>query len=403
MMSVLSWSEAWLSHSAVESTPNQAVFVEEQDRSSLMPIRMSPRERVEAVLFDGDPDVVPFTVYENHLPTCEVERSLRNSGLCIVQRHPSVYKVRTPNVVQEEIHFTADDGYERVRTLHRTPVGTLTTLSRVLPPGTAVLDLVMPRTSWREEYIFRGPQDYEPLEFLIRDRVAVPNYEEFSAQMEMMGDDAIMRANLGYSPLQEIIYVLMGVERFAVEWAERRDRLMGLYDALTEDRRAVYSIVAQSPALTANYGGNVCPEVVGLERFERYILPHYDEAAEVLHRYGKLLGVHFDANVQLLAPAIAGSKIDYVEAFTPSPGSDMTLREAREIWPDKILWINFPSPVHLEPIEVIEETTRQLLRQAAPGYQFLVGITEDVPGDRWRENFSAILRVLQEEGSLPLQ
>ena len=60
----------------------------------------------------------------------------------------------------------------------------------------------------------------------------------------------------------------------------------------------------------------------------------------------------------------------------------MTLQEARVIWPDKILWINFPSAVHLEPISVIEETTRQLLRQAAPGDRFLVGITEDVPGDR---------------------
>jgi len=368
-----------------------------------MHLQMSPRERVEAALLGEMPDMVPFTVYENHLPTSEVERRLRNEGLCVVQRWPSVYTVHTPHVTQEEIHFTGDDGHERVRTVCRTLVGTLTSVSRLVPPGSAWLDLVMPRTSWREEYLFKGPENYEALEFLIRDRQYAPNYEAFSAQGEMMGDDAIMRAQIGYSPLQEIIYVLMGVEQFAVEWSLRRERVIRLYDALTEDRRKVYPLVAKSPALVVNYGGNVCPEVVGRERFERYILPHYNEAADTLHQHGKLLGVHLDANVQLLAPGIAHSKIDYVEAFTPAPGSDMSLAEARAAWPDKALWINFPSPVHVEPISAIEETTRQLLRQAAPGDHFLIGITEDVPGERWRENFAAILRVLHRKGRLPLR
>ena len=63
--------------------------------------------------------------------------------------------------------------------------------------------------------------------------------------------------------------------------------------------------MADSPGWTFNYGGNVSPEVVGVKRFEELILPHYDEAAEVLHAKGKLIGCHFDANTKLLAPGIA--------------------------------------------------------------------------------------------------
>ena len=215
-----------------------------------------------------------------------------------------------------------------------------------------------------------------------------------------MGDDAIMRANIGYEPLQEILYNLMGMETFAIEWAERRDRLLRLYEALVEDRRKVYPIVAESPARIANYGGNVSPEVMGLRRFEQYILPNYEEAAEPLHARGKLLGVHFDANCRLLAPGIARSSIDYVEAFTPAPDTDMTLAEARQAWPDKILWIDFPSSIHLESLDVIADMTRRLLREAAPCDRFLVGITEDVPAHRWRENYETILRILNTEGRL---
>ncbi|HOJ22889.1 MAG TPA: hypothetical protein PLY56_15280, partial [Armatimonadota bacterium] len=78
------------------------------------------------------------------------------------------------------------------------------------------------------------------------------------------------------------------------------------------------------------------------------------------------------------------------------------MADAREVWADKVLWINYPSSVHLASIETIEETTRQILRDAAPGDRLLVGITEDVPENRWRENFLAISRVLDTDGRTPV-
>jgi len=352
---------------------------------------MTPRERVEAALLGQIPDMVPFTAYENKLPTSEAERRLRNDGLCIVERRVPAYTAVYSEVSEEQIHFTSTDGIRRVRTIIHTPAGKLTTLDR--PAGF---------TTWHEERVFKSPDDYEAIEALIRDRTYVPNYEAMIERQDLMGGDAIVRASLGYSPLQEIIYIIMGLEQFAVQWAENRERLMRLYDALTEDRRKLYPIVAQCPALAVNYCGNVSPEVVGVERFERYILPHYEDAAEVMHARGKLIGVHMDANTRPLAAGLARSKIDYIEAFTPAPTCDMTVAEAREAWPGKALWINFPSSVHLEPLSVIEETTRGMLWEAAPGDRFLIGITEDVPPDRWQGNFTAILRVIRQEGRLPI-
>jgi len=352
---------------------------------------MTPRERVDAALCGEMPDAVPFTVYECMLPKSEAERQLRNEGLCIVERS-SVFKTVYSEVSVERTLFTADDGDERIRTVVKTPEGTLTAIDK--PAGF---------TSWHEKRLFSSPNDYEPLECMIRDRTYVPDYERFAELQELMGDDASVRGQIGYSPLQEIIYGLMGVMEFAVQWGENRDRVMRLYDALVEDRRKIYEVVAHSPAHTVNYGGNVSPEVVGLDRFERMIMPHYEEAAEVLHQHGKLMGVHFDANTKLLAPAIARSKMDYVEAFTPYPDCDMTVAEAREAWPDKTLWINFPSSVHLQSIQNIEDMTRHLLREAAPGNRFIIGITEDLPPGRWRENYAAILRVCNSEGRTPIR
>ncbi|PKO23835.1 MAG: hypothetical protein CVU38_01810 [Chloroflexi bacterium HGW-Chloroflexi-1] len=348
---------------------------------------MTPRERVEAALRGHEVDRIPFTVYETKIPQCETERRLRNEGLCIIDRRIPGYEVKFNNVEQESVHFRGKDGIPRIRTIIHTPVGDISALERPAP-----------RTSWSEEKLFKSPADYAPIEYMIRDQDYLPNYDAFLKAQQAAGGDVFFRATIGYSPLQEIIYGLMGVEQFSIEWAERRDKVMRLYDALTENRRKIYAVVAESPALAVNYCGNVSPEVVGRARFEKYILPHYNECAEIMHKHGKLLGVHLDANNRLLAPLIADSKIDYIEAFTPPPDCDMSVAEARRMWPDKVLWINFPSSVHLAEPSVIEETTRQILKEAAPGDRFLLGITEDVPPDRWQQNFSIISRVINTEG-----
>jgi hypothetical protein len=165
---------------------------------------------------------------------------------------------------------------------------------------------------------------------------------------------------------------------------------------MVEKKRELYPLVAQSPATHANYGGNEVPEVMGVERFEEYVLPHYQEAAEVFHRHGKLLGAHLDGDNKPWAHLVARSALDYVEAFTPTPNSDMTLAEALAAWPGKVLWIHFPSAIQLASIARVEEVTRDLIAQAAGSGRLIIGITEDMPEDRWQENLLAIMRVIND-------
>ena len=86
---------------------------------------------------------------------------------------------------------------------------------------------------------------------------------------------------------------------------------------------------------------------MGPPRYREFCLPLVRECAEFLHRKGKLLGTHLDGNNRPWARDVAEAPFDYIEAFTPAPDTDMTLREALDAWPDKVLWINFPSSLHL--------------------------------------------------------
>jgi hypothetical protein len=347
--------------------------------------KMTPRESIEVVLMGGVADHIPFTIYENKIPQCAAERQLRNQGVCIIQRiSPPVYRTIMPNVNVTALSYT-EDGKQLVKTQYETPVGALYTIAE--PAGF---------TTWMHKRLFSRPDDYKPLLYLINDMQFESNYDEFAYALKVDGGDSFFRGSLGLEPMQALIFEYMSAETFCTEWFDRRDEILKLYNALVEKRRQVYHLCADSPCLAFNYGGNVTPEILGLERFETYYVPHYNEAADVLHKKGKLIGVHFDANCKLIAAAIAQTKLDYIEAFTPAPDTDMTLAEARHAWPDKTLWINFPSSVHLESIETIKQTTRDLLVQMGSPKRFIMGITEDIPEDRWRQNLLAISETLLE-------
>ncbi len=340
---------------------------------------MTPRARVERALRGGHGDRVPFTMYECMIPQCAAERAMRNRGMCIVNRLP-VFRTHRPNVRTTQ-HTYWENGRRLTRTRHETPVGELTALTE---------DVGF--TTWRHELLLKRPEDYAAIRFFLRDEVYEPTYAEFARAQAAFGEDAIFRAAFGLEPMQELISgSVMGMEQYCEEWVERRDEVLSLYAILVENRRRIYPLVAQSPASHANYGGNVTPEIIGAANFATYFVPHYQEAAEIMHRHGKLIGCHFDANTRILAPAIAGTDLDYLEAFTPAPDTDQTLAQARAAWPDKVLWINFPSSVHLAPDAQVEATTVDLLEQAGTPDGLLVGITEDMPPDRWQDSCRAIM------------
>ena len=339
---------------------------------------MTPRERVLAVLERRPVDKVPFTMYDNKIPQCAVERRLRNEGLCIVSRRISPIKRETPNCVTQAHHYT-ENGRPRIRRVTRTPVGELSTIDE--PAGF---------TTWHLEKIFKTPEDYKSLLFQINDTQLSPNYEEYEKAEKWMGEDVILRAAVGLTPLHEIMIHWMGIETFAIEWAERRNEILKLVAAMREKHRETYPLLADAPITHANYGGNEVPEVMGAERFREFCIPLYNECAEAFHPNGKLLGVHLDGNNKLWAEDVARSPLDYVEAFTPAPDTDMTLADALAAWPDKVLWINFPSSLHLADIEKIRQTTREILQLAAQTNRVIIGITEDIPEDRWQQNLLAI-------------
>ena len=356
---------------------------------------MNCAEKIEAVFEGKFVDTVPFALKGWRIPRCEMERTLRKEGMCIIDSR-SVYTSVSPNIETATESFN-QNGAVYQRTTIKTPKGELSSLTKRLPsPKTE-------GTAWRMEMMFKSPKDYDAVEFMIKDRRHSPNYELFLKAQEQSGGEAFFKTSAPGASLHTIMYSIMGLETFSIEWAERRERVLQLHDAMAANQREIYSIVAKSPAKVVQCGGNYAPEVLGKQRFVDYVLPHWEEVTAILHEGNKLVGSHLDANSKLWAKEVGDSGLDWIEAFTPAPDTDMTVAKAREMWPGKVLFINFPSSVHLDKASVIAETTKQILKEAAPGDRFIVGITENVPDNRWPESFYTILKTIDKFGKLPMR
>ena len=359
-------------------------------------MKLTPRQRVMAALRGDVPDKTPFTVYSSFLRSRwgarndddaaadeAAERELRARGLCLVERTAS-YKTHRPNVGCRVTPYTDDRGRDMVRETYSTPHGDLHYVYE--PAGF---------TTWHHEWLFKTPDDYKALLFLIRDTVVEPDYDAVAGLADELGEDYVVRDQLPLEPLQNLISSnYMSTETFCIQWMENRDEVLKLYDAFADLARRIYPIVARGPLEFCNYGGNVVPRIIGPHVFRDYYVPHYNEAAEVLHSAGKLIGTHLDADNTTIMDLVAQTRLDYIEAYDPGVGPSVA--EARRAWPEKALWINYPSSWHLRSERGVYEGARQLIHEAGGGSGFLIGITEDLPPQRWRGNFRAIMDAIDD-------
>jgi hypothetical protein len=325
---------------------------------------MTPAQRVWAALRGEPTDTVPFTVYELFLSQSSNERELRNRGACILRRVNSYY-IEYDGVTHKQIHYWKN-GKEIIQTVFETPLGILSSLQETTETSV-----------WTREHLFKSPDDYKKLLCVIKAMRPVPQYDMAARVIKECGEDFVIRDNMPLEPLQQLISsYYMDMTVFCYEWEDNRDEIMKLYDAFTELNRKIYPIVADGPMGLANYGGNVIPQIIGREVFKDLYMPHYEEAAEFLHKKGKLLGCHFDANNTPIMDLIAQTALDYIEAY--DPGISPPLAEAVKMFNGKALWINWPSAWHLSSRQEAESRTKELLRDVNGYPRFLIGVTEDI-------------------------
>ncbi len=371
---------------------------------------MTNRERMRAVLDRRAPDRIPFAPRlelwyagrraESTLPARYADMSLRAIERALGVVTPA-RQGRLVTVAYEGVEVRETRAGDRSVTEYSTPVGSVRSVSRS-PSRTDQAGMA----SIVEEYVLKGPADYRVWEYVTEATRWQPCYEEYLRYDGEIGDDGLPFVGVGDVPFHNFLQKLAGYQNAFFHLADEPGRVEHLLDLTTRvERQRLWPLIAAGPARSLMHGMHLSSQITPPPMFERYILPYYEELMPLLHRAGKTVAMHADADLSLLLPLVERAGWDALECFVTAPMVPLTFERAREFFGNRmILWGGIPS-VFLSPWCAEEEfraAVRRVLRAAAPGDAFILGIADNVMPDSIIERVEWISRLVEARGGYPL-
>jgi len=348
---------------------------------------MTMRERMLAVIQGRDHDRVPFAMYEILLPYDEVRALLGRGNIGLI-RFCSIFRAETPNCRREsEVFFEGGAKWER--NIIHTPAGDLTELRAFEPAFDS---------SVARKHFIETREDYERLWSYLDDAVILDNYDQYYRDCAELGDDGIPKTEIERTPWQQLWIEWVGLEPLSYHLADWPEHVEHTLDLLERRARQTFEIARRSPAPFIVIVDNITASAIGPARFRKYCARLYDELDAMLADRGMPVFSHMDGMLKPLWKDIARSRVGGLDSFTPTPDCDTTVAEAVAMWPEKRLWLNYPSSVHLAPPAEIRATADQILADAGHTGRLQIQISENVPLDRWRIGLPVIAEAIEAFG-----
>ena len=260
-------------------------------------------------------------------------------------------------------------------------------------------------TGAQVEHHFKDERDYDALQYLFEHTRVVDNYDEYAKVVDAIGEDGLALPYSGWLAMHQIMREYMGYETFYYQLNDHPDRVEKLHEALLEQQRAIIRLGAHSPAQVIEVGGNYEEMITPPSIFQKYFTPFYREAADILHKTGKLMAAHCDGDMDRLLALVGDCGLDVAEAITPAPMTSIDVRNARALWAGKTaMWGGVPTILLTETFTdaEFEANVLDLFRAVAPGDRFVLGFGDNAPTDAIFGRIAMLAELYDKYGGYPI-
>ncbi len=226
------------------------------------------------------------------------------------------------------------------------------------------------------------------------------NMDTYNRLKEEFGHLGLPVMFLPRTSLQRLYIDLAGLMNTTYLLADSQDYVENYLKALSESHRKMTEVVAKSPIEWINYGDNIHSKLLPPDLFEKYVLPEYEMRGDILHKENKFVFSHWDGDVKELLPFARTCFLDGIEAITPIPQGDVTLKEAKEALGDDIFLIDGIASILFNdtyPIEELEKQTMEVL-ELFEG-QLILGISDEFPSDGKLERIVRVNEIVNDLNS----
>ncbi len=249
---------------------------------------------------------------------------------------------------------------------------------------------------WRQEYLIKSVKDYRILKYAFIDTHPVEVAGMFENAEDKAGTNGMtfVCPYLRRTAFQSIQIDYAGLERFSLDIATGEGELIELIEIMNDILFQEIKLLSRTPVGHIKLWENLSIETMGPKLYRQYLTPVYHKIINILKKNNQKLHVHYDGKLRKVSEDIAQSAIYGIDSLTPAPEGDMTIGEARNLWPDKFFWLHPSLAWYRLPEMELLANVSNMIREAGP-YHFCLMISEELPTD-WEHNVPLILKYLHD-------
>ena len=340
---------------------------------------MTKREGVLATLRGKPADRIPFVQDWVYLPAGQPELEARKKGLSVYYRMPAYFEIR-PHV---DVNRSNPGKGGTTRITYDTPAGSVwqPLHSRLFMGSMQGVHDYKGIGSYVTGGMVKKPEDYDVLQYIAEDTEYEPHYEAIEDFKKILGDEGIVmtfKGDVGFhAPYTTLLIDWVGATRLFVDSVKYPEKVDSVLEALTRTQKKFWPYFINAPADMIMYGDHIDDKFISPSIFGKHILPFHNEFVRMAHEKGKITSIHCDGGLDRLKDLIAELEHDVIHAITPPPIGNLPISEALDVWPDKVLWINYE--YHFMGAKALKKHLLDLLRSIIPGYRVIM----DVSTERW--------------------
>ena len=226
----------------------------------------------------------------------------------------------------------------------------------------------------------------------------LPTNTQFEQSERELGDNGFTIGHLGWTvfesrtPFQSIQIDFTGLERFSIDLADKAPELFDLMELMNEQMIQKFRCILKTKASQIKLWENLSIETMGPAVYREYLTPLYNRIFDTLEGSGKKLMVHYDGKLALIANDIKLLPFNGMDSLTPPPEGDITISEARKLWPDKFFWLHPSLSWFNMPEKQLAKNIKQMIKDAGP-VRYCLMISEDIPPN-WQKTIPFVLDML---------
>lgn len=266
-----------------------------------------------------------------------------------------------------------DDG-ERKTVVWNTPVGELTERSEYSNTS----------YSWGiTEHFVKTADDLRVVRYIVENREYTPAPWKIEKVIADYGDGGLPHLAIPGSPLTELNKTWIGVMDLAYMMMDHPAEIAKTLQALDESQCRLLDTIKGTSAETVMICENLSGETMG-GYFDDYLEDYLTRCVDQMHGYGQKVMIHIDGTLHGALDKIAITGVDCVDAVTPAPVGDASIKELRIMaGPEIILIGGIPGAMFAAPFTAkdMESHVRKIIRTHKESGKFIIGVADQVPPD----------------------